>query len=433
MIISIFGLGYVGSVSAACLADMGHTIWGVDINQAKVDLVNAGRSPIVEPGLNEKLDRVVKSRTLRATNKAEEALANSDVAFVVVATPSNEKGEIDPSHLYSACEQIAHSLQAQGRSQIVVIRSSALPQTLGECKKIFDRLAPNLVELCSNPEFLREGVAIKDFERPSFTLLGTQSPDVESALRDIYADIDAPVYVMGMMEAVMVKYASNVFHGLKVAFANEIGQLCKAQGIDSHIVMSIFSKDKQLNISECYLRPGFAFGGSCLPKDIRAVCHIAADLDVPVPMIAGIMPSNHSLIERTYDEIVAKGLRRVGFIGLSFKGNTDDLRESPFVELAKRLLSTGSAEVKVYDPNVDRSMKMAVGNMMNERIFPGVGKILVDDLERLVSNSDLLIIAHGYPEVDNLSPDLFGSKTIFDLAYVDSLKSAASDYNGATW
>jgi GDP-mannose 6-dehydrogenase len=397
MNISIVGLGYVGAVSAACLADSGHRVWGVDINPGKVQIINDGRSPIVETGLAEKIAHGRQTERLAATTEIERALGESELCFVAVATPSRPNGQIDPAHLYRACKQIAAALQKLGRKQIVVIRSSVLPAVFDQCRAIFDTAAPGLVELCANPEFLREGTAIRDFEEPPFTVIGTDNAGAERTLRSLYAAPDAPIFVLKPRDALMVKYACNAFHALKVAFANEIAALCQQDGVDAEAVMNVFCHDTKLNISRRYLMPGFAFGGSCLPKDVRAILHAAKQLDVQLPLMAAILSSNVEVIERAIARVRASGKRQIGLIGLSFKSNTDDLRESPFVELAERLLGKGY-ELKIYDPNVIAARLTGANKEYIDQVIPHLSRLLVPTLEEL-AGVELLLVGHHFPGV----------------------------------
>jgi GDP-mannose 6-dehydrogenase len=400
MKISIVGLGYVGAVSAACLADSGHSVWGVDINPEKVRIIHEGRSPIVENGLAEKIAAGRKAGRLFATVNMEEALRETELCFVAVATPSRTNGQIDPAHLLRACHQIASALSKLNRKQIVVIRSSVLPSIFDECRATFDSVAPGLVELCANPEFLREGTAIYDFEQPPFTILGTDTAAAETTLRSLYADQPAPLYVLKPRDALMIKYASNVFHALKVAFANEIAAVCQQSGVDAEAVMKVFCNDTKLNISKRYLMPGFAFGGSCLPKDVRAVLHAGNSMDLRLPLIAAILLSNEKVIERAFQKVKASGKRRVGLIGLSFKSNTDDLRESPFVELAEKLLGKGY-ELSIYDPNVIAARLTGANKEYIDGVIPHLSRLLVPSLDDL-SNAELLLIGHHFDGVDAL-------------------------------
>lgn len=423
MNISIVGLGYVGAVSAACLADSGHCVWGVDINPGKVQIINEGRSPIVENGLAEKIAHGRQTGRLNATTDIELALRESELCFVAVATPSRPNGQIDPAHLFRACSQIAAALQKLGRKQTVVIRSSVLPSIFDECRIIFDQTAPGLVELCANPEFLREGTAIRDFDEPPFTILGTETATAEATLRALYADQPAPVFVLRPKDALMVKYASNAYHALKVAFANEIAAVCQQADVDAEAVMKVFCSDTKLNVSKRYLMPGFAFGGSCLPKDVRAVLHAGHQLDLQLPLIAAILSSNEQVIERAFQKVRASGKKRVGLIGLSFKSNTDDLRESPFVELAERLLGKGY-DLKIYDPNVIAARLTGANKEYIDQVIPHLSRLLVSSLDELGS-AELLLVGHPFPGVSSLLENT--RATVLDLgAYHVARKAAAA-------
>ena len=423
MNISIVGLGYVGTVSAACLAGSGHRVWGVDINTDKVRIINEGRSPIVETGLSEKIVQGRQTGLLCATVHIEEALRETELCFVAVATPSRPNGQIDPAHLFRACDQIALALAKLGRKQIVVIRSSVLPSIFADCRTIFEATAPGLVELCANPEFLREGTAIRDFEQPPFTILGTETETAESRLRSLYSDQSAPIFVLEPKAALMVKYASNAFHSLKVAFANEIAAVCQHAQVDAEAVMNVFCSDTKLNISGRYLRPGFAFGGSCLPKDVRAILHAGKSLDLNLPLIAGILSSNEQVIERAFQKIRAAGKRRLGLIGLSFKSNTDDLRESPFVELAERLLGKGY-ELSIYDPNVIAARLTGANKQYIDGVIPHLSRLLVPSLDKL-GEAELLIVGHHFAGVDKLLENTRAS--VIDLAAYETETQAKAE------
>jgi len=422
MNIAIVGLGYVGAVSSACLADTGHRVWGVDINPEKVRIINEGRSPIVENGLAVKIAQARQAGRLAATVDIEEALRETELCFVAVATPSRPNGQIDPAHLFRACNQIATALTQLGSKQIVVIRSSVLPSIFDECQAIFDAVSPGLVELCANPEFLREGTAIRDFEEPPFTVVGTDTATAETALRSLYAQQTAPVFVLKPRDALMVKYASNAFHALKVAFANEIAAVCQQAEVDAEAVMKVFSSDTKLNISPRYLMPGFAFGGSCLPKDVRAVLYAGSRFDLQLPLIAAILSSNDQVIERAFQKIRASGKGRIGLIGLSFKSNTDDLRESPFVELAEQLLGKGY-ELTIYDPNVVAARLTGANKEYIDSVIPHLSRLLVPSLEQL-RDAELLLVGHHFPGVDE-----FLSKTgssVIDLGAYEIARPAAT-------
>ena len=423
MNISIVGLGYVGAVSAACLTDSGHRVWGVDINPGKVQIINDGRSPIVETGLAEKIAQGRQQQRLSATTDIEQALRESELCFVAVATPSRANGQIDPAHLFRACTQIATALAKLGRKQTVVIRSSVLPVIFDECRAIFDRTAPGLVELCANPEFLREGTAIRDFEEPPFTVLGTDSAAAENTLRALYADQTAPIFVLRPRDALMVKYASNAYHALKVAFANEVAAVCQHSGVDAEAVMTVFCHDTKLNVSKRYLMPGFAFGGSCLPKDVRAVLHAGQQQDLQLPLMAAILSSNEQVIERAFQKVRATGKKRIGLIGLSFKSNTDDLRESPFVELAERLLGKGY-ELSIYDPNVISARLTGANKEYIDGVIPHLSRLLVSSLDELRS-ADVLIVGHRFAGVAGLLEQT--KAAVIDLGAYPVAKPAAAE------
>jgi GDP-mannose 6-dehydrogenase len=423
MNIGIVGLGYVGAVSAACLADMGHRVWGVDINPEKVRIINEGCSPIVENGLAEKIARGRQAQRLRATSDIAQALADTELCFVAVATPSRPNGQIDAGHLLRACTQIALALAKLDRKQVVVIRSSVLPSIFDECRQVFDSVAPGLVELCANPEFLREGTAILDFEEPPFTVLGTNTVASENILRSLYADQPAPVFVLNPREALMVKYASNAYHALKAAFANEVAAVCQQADVDAEAVMNVFCKDTKLNVSRRYLMPGFAFGGSCLPKDVRAVLYAGNSLDLRLPLISAILSSNEQVIERAFQKIKGTGKKRVGLIGLSFKSNTDDLRESPFVELAERLLGKGY-DLHIHDPNVIAARLTGANKEYIDSVIPHLSRLLVSSLDDL-RDAELLLVGHRFPGVDALLKQTRAS--VIDLgAYPVSSPAAAA-------
>ena len=397
MEITIVGLGYVGTVSAACFASAGHTVWGVDINPEKVRIVNEGRTPIVENNLGEKIAQARALGRLRATCDLSEALAHSEVCFVAVATPSRPNGDIDAIHLLRACKQIAEVLQKLNRSQIVIMRSSILPSVFDQCNDVFSTTAPGRVKFCVNPEFLREGTAIEDFENPPFTLLGVDDAQIEATLRSLYKSIAAPVFVLSPKESLLVKYASNAYHALKITFANEIGALCDQAAIDGRKVMSVFCEDAKLNISTRYLMPGFAFGGSCLPKDVRALSYAGKRYDVDIPLINSLLPSNEKVVQRAFRRVSNTKFKHIGLIGLGFKANTDDLRESPFVELAEQLLGKGY-DLKIYDPNVSLAQLTGSNKEYIDKVIPHLSRLLVGSLEELAA-CELLVIGHRYPNV----------------------------------
>jgi GDP-mannose 6-dehydrogenase len=422
MKITVVGLGYVGVVSAACLASQGNEVWGVDINPAKVKSLSDGKSPIVEPGLEKIVAETIASGHLRATCSIDEALQESVLCLVSVATPSLKNGQINASYLLGACRQIASSLKKLGRKQIVVIRSSVLPHVFDDAAALFDAEAPGHADLCVNPEFLREGTAIADFRQPPFTLIGANSPAAEAVLRELYSSIDAPILLLKPKEATLVKYASNAYHALKVAFTNEISAICHVSGADAEAVMKVFCEDKKLNISSHYLRPGFAFGGSCLPKDVRALLHVGRLSDIELPLMTGVLESNSCVIDRAVQAVLDAGVRRVGLVGLSFKKNTDDLRESPFVEVAEQLIGKG-LELKVYDPNVSVAKLVGANRDYIVHSIPHLSRVLVDSLDEVTDWSELVIIAHNFDGIETVH-----AKSHFDV--LDLTKQTAFKKRG---
>ena len=356
MRLSVFGLGYVGCVSAACFAREGHEVLGVDVNRTKVEIINGGKSPIVEAGVGELIGEMVARRKLRATTDPAEAVAASEISLVCVGTPSSPDGSLDLANVKRVCAEIGGALKTKRGPHTVVIRSTMLPGTVESVvvptlEASSGRKAGRDFGVCINPEFLREGTSLKDFYSPPFTLIGADEEGAAASVRRLYAGIDAPILVVGVRTAEMIKYACNSFHALKVSFANEIGNLCKAFGIDSREVMDAFCLDTKLNLSPYYLKPGFAFGGSCLPKDLRALSRKAEMLGVDVPVLSAVLSSNRLQVERAVEMVLRTGKRRVGLLGLSFKAGTDDLRESPAVALVEALIAEGM-ELAIYDRNV---------------------------------------------------------------------------------
>src|SRR2546423_3178854 len=371
MKISIFGLGYVGSISAACFANDGHEVIGVDVNQAKVALVNSGASPVAEIGLNDLMRKVVAQGKLRATTDAAEAVSGSDFSFVCVGTPGHTTGEFDLRYVTRVSEEIGHSLRDKQERHIIIVRSTMLPGTLETVvipilERYSDKTSGHGFGICVNPEFLREGSSVKDFYSPPFTVIGTTDRITAAAVSRLYANLDAPIITLSPKAAEILKCACNCFHAIKVNFANEIGSICTELGIDSVEVMEVFCSDMKLNLSPYYLKPGFAFGGSCLPKDIRAVISQARQLRLDVPLLSGLIASNSNQIKRALEMVRRAGKNRVGLLGLSFKAGTDDLRESPLVTLLQQLISN-RLNVLVYDPEV------VIGSLI------GANKDYIDD------------------------------------------------------
>jgi len=395
MRVSVFGLGYVGCVSAACFARLGHDVVGVDTNPDKVSLVNAATSPLVEPGLDELLKEVVGERRLRATTSCPEAVEHSELAMLCVGTPGRPNGQLDVAAVERIGQEIGQALKGRTAPLTVVLRSTVLPGTTEQV------LAPALrkggasgLRVAVNPEFLREGSALRDFSRPPLTLVGCEDPSAAAQLRTLYAGIEAQFVETTIKTAEMMKYVSNSWHALKICFANEIGNVCSAYGVDAHDVMRIFMMDKKLNISEAYLRPGFAFGGSCLPKDVRALVYAGRSADVALPVLSSILGSNEAQIRRGVDAVLETRKRKVGVVGLSFKPGTDDLRESAMVTLVETLIGKG-CDVRILDRNVSIARLVGANRRYIEEEIPHISSLMCDDLESLLAHAEVLVIGNA--------------------------------------
>jgi GDP-mannose 6-dehydrogenase len=436
--IGIFGLGYVGAVSAAALADSGHEVIGVDVSPTKVEMLNDGRSPVVEAGLEELLTRGVEANRLRATDDAEEAVSASDLSMICVGTPSRGNGSLDVTQIERVCHEIGVALKKVNRFHVVVVRSTLLPGTTEEIviptlEQASGKAVGTDVGVCVNPEFLREGASLRDFLEPPFTLIGGDDDRAIAAVKALYSIIDAPVIVVPIKEAEMVKYACNAFHALKVTFANEIGNICVGQGVDSHRVIDILCTDTKLNISPAYLKPGFAFGGSCLPKDLRALTQQARQIDVDAPVLEAILPSNARQIEKAFQMVKQTGRKRVGVLGFSFKAGTDDLRESPIVELIERLIGKGFA-VRVYDRNVSLANLQGSNRAYIERELPHVASLMADTLNDVVASSEVIVIGNGDAEFRRALEEARPDQEIIDLVRVtDSTDGISARYRGICW
>lgn len=435
--VSVFGLGYVGCVSAACFAREGHSVVGVDVAPGKVALVNAGKSTIVEEGIGELVAAMVAGGRLRATGDVAEAVHATDISLVCVGTPSRPNGSLDLVYIERVCQQIGAALRTKAGRHVVVIRSTVLPGTIHELvvptlEAASGKRAGTDFGVCSNPEFLREGTSIKDFYEPPFTLIGSDEPASVETVRALYAGIDAPLYSTAVRVAEMVKYACNCFHGLKVGFANEIGSVCKALGVDSHEVMRIFCEDRKLNISQAYLRPGFAFGGSCLPKDLRAVSYRARELDVDTPILAATLESNRKQIERAYNLVMSTGHRRVGILGMTFKAGTDDLRESPVVTLIEMLLGKG-IELSIYDRDVSEAQLIGSNREYIEREIPHIWSLMRGSVDEVLGAADTIVIGNGATEFRGIGPRLRAGQSVVDLVRAPGDNAGVATYHGISW
>jgi GDP-mannose 6-dehydrogenase len=437
MKLSIFGLGYVGCVSAACFAKAGHQVIGVDVNPLKVEIINSGRSPVVEPGVQELIAEAVEKGLLKATMDPEVAIAESDISLVCVGTPSNHNGSLDLTYVKDACRQMGAALETKRNYHLVAIRSTMLPGTITEVviptiEAYSKKRAGRDFGVAINPEFLREGTSIQDFNNPPFTLIGADDDDAIDPLRKLYAQVNAPVLTVGLREAEMVKYACNCFHALKVTFANEIGIICKALGVDSHRVMDVFCQDTKLNLSPYYLKPGFAFGGSCLPKDLRALTHKARERDLEVPMLSSILISNRRQIDRAVEMVLRTGRRSVGILGLSFKPNTDDLRESPIVTLVEQLLGKG-LKLAIYDREVELAKLFGANKNYIEREIPHISSLMSPNLPDVIDSSEVIIIGKRDEEFRKLLDLPDNSRVIIDLVRMIEPAKGSENYQGLCW
>jgi GDP-mannose 6-dehydrogenase len=418
--ISVFGLGYVGAVTTAVMADHGHHVIGVDSNADKAATVASGRSPVLEPGLDDLVARNVRAGRLRATTDVADAIADSDVSLICVGTPSLASGGLDLSQVEKVCQEIGTALAGTRKHHTVVVRSTMLPGSTAEVvvpalRRSLDDPDADRVAVCVNPEFLREGTSIADFHEPPFTIIGADDEESAAAVASLYTMLPAEPVVVPVQVAEMLKYACNAFHALKVVFANELDSICQQQGIDSARLMDVFCQDTRLNLSARYLRPGFAFGGSCLPKDLRALIHHARHLDVDTPMLEGVLRSNRNHVDRAIREVRATGRRRVGLVGLSFKPGTDDLRESPLVELAERLIGKGY-DLRVYDPGV------AVGDLVGaNRTFivneiPHIASLMAGSVETFLGSCDVVVVGHRSPEAAAVLEQVEDRHVVIDIA-----------------
>lgn len=437
MKIGIFGLGYVGCVTAACLASDGHQVVGIDVNPLKVEMLGSGRSPIIEPGLDALIEEGVRTGSLRAHQNHEEVVLTSDISLICVGTPSNENGSLKLDYVKAVCAQIGAALAKAENYHVVVVRSTVLPGTVEE------KLIPILEEasgrkagvdfgVCMNPEFLREGSAIKDYYAPSMIMIGEIDARSGDVLEQIYTCVKAPLIRADIRTAEMVKYTCNAFHALKVVFANEIGSLAKANGVDGQQVMDIICQDKQLNISTTYLRPGFAFGGSCLPKDLRAMLYRAKELDVEMTTLGSLLPSNHRQVETAIHMVERTHKHKIGVLGLSFKAGTDDVRESPTIALIETLIGRGY-QVRIYDDKIQLARLIGANKSFLEKELPHITSLMCPTIEELVQESEVLVISHGSAEFRNVPEMLTPDQVLIDLIGIAKTGQHQARYEGIGW
>jgi GDP-mannose 6-dehydrogenase len=435
--VAIIGLGYVGAVTAACLVELGRSVIGVDQDAAKSDAIAAGRSPVAEPGLDDLLASGVRSGRLRVGDIAT-AVGESDVIMIAVGTPSAPSGALDLTAVLRVADQIGRALPADGRFRTVVVRSTVLPGTTEE--KVWPLLASGSklrgdseVGLAMNPEFLREGSSIRDFHDAARTVIGADDDASAAGVLAAYAGLATQAEIVPIRTAELVKYTDNAFHAIKIAFANEIASFAKAAGIDGREVMRLMVADDRLNISSAYLRPGYAFGGSCLPKDLRAITDAARKADLDLPLLSATLASNRAHFERGVQLVIAAGGRKVALLGLSFKSGTDDLRESPAVDLAERLIGRGF-RLRIYDPDVDPRRVRGANRAYMEQHLPHLVELLCDSADEAIDGAETIVIAKRWSAIDAIADLLGPSRAVVDLIGVESLEAARSDrYAGIGW
>jgi len=438
MKISIFGLGYVGAVSLACLARDGHEVIGVDVDQTKLDLIIGGNTPVVEEGMVDLMQRVVASGLVSVTQDAAKAVADTDISLVCVGTPSAANGSQDQSAMLRLAEQVGGAMRNKTAPHVFVFRSTLVPGTVEDVIRPIIETASGKKDgtdffCCFQPEFLREGSSIRDYDKPPFTIVGCNHDYPADLLRTLFGHLPCEFYRTSIRSAEMVKYCCNNFHALKITFANESARLCEALGVDPFEVMDLVCKDTQLNISKAYLKPGYAFGGSCLPKDLRATVYLGKQRDIDLPMHAGILASNKIHIEHAIRKVLATGSRKVGFVGLSFKTGTDDLRESPMVTLAEQLVGKG-VQLRVYDPEVHLSRLLGANRRFIEHHVPHLGELMRENLSEIVAECDVLVIGLATKEIfAALEEHVSDKHYVLDLVGLPDPKILRGHVEGLCW
>lgn len=438
MKISIFGLGYVGAVSLACLARDGHDVVGVDVDAAKLDLIRAGRTPVVEEGMVELMTKAVATGRVAVTQDVSEAVSASDLSIICVGTPSASNGSQDQSAMLRLAADLGRAMRAKDRVHLFVFRSTLVPGTVEDvlCPLIEEHSGKRDGEafhLCFQPEFLREGSSIRDYDNPPFTIVGANHDQAEQKLRALFGHLPCEFIRTSVRSAEMLKYCCNNFHALKITFANETARLCEALDVDPFEVMDLVCRDTHLNISRAYLRPGFAFGGSCLPKDLRATMHLAKMRDVELPMLGGIMASNRHHVEHAIEKVLTSGRRRVGFIGLSFKTGTDDLRESPLVTLAEQLIGKG-LQLSIYDPEVHLSRLLGANRRYIETHLPHIGQLMRPGIETVIDEAEFLVVGMSGPAIlDALVTRCRSDQIVLDLMHLPGREEIRARVEGLCW
>jgi GDP-mannose 6-dehydrogenase len=433
--ISIFGLGYVGCVGAGCLAAQGYHVYGVDTVEAKVSCVARGEPTVVEPGLAELIREGSSRGMISATTDLEKAVAETDLGFICVGTPSGPNGHLDLSGIYSVADSIGRALRARNAFFTIIIRSTVFPGTNRRVAEIISAASGKKdgidFAVVSNPEFLREGTAIEDYLKPQISVIGSYCERASREVAKLYSGLETSVRIVAVEVAEIIKYVNNAYHALKVTFANEVGSICKEAGIDAHDVMELFCEDKRLNISKAYLMPGFAYGGSCLPKDLKGLVSLAHDYYLETPVLASIDRSNAAHKEAGFQAILDTGKTRIGFLGLSFKEDTDDLRNSPAVELIEKLIGKGFW-ILIYDKNVHLSQLMGANKAEIERRIPKIQSFVTDSLQEVIDKTDVLVLSQRGPGLSDIvksHPD----KLFIDLIRIDRSLRSGGNYVGMAW
>lgn len=435
--ISIFGLGYVGCVSLGCLAKNGHKVIGIDLNETKVDFIKTGKSTIVEKEIDTLIFEQYEDGNITATTNGIQAVVDTDVSFICVGTPSSQNGHLDLKSIYKVSEEIGKGIKSKKKFHVVVIRSTVLPGTNEKVSKIIEEISGKVCNqsfaVVSNPEFLREGSAVKDYYNPAYTLIGSNHDKAIEKMKHLYEGIDAPIIITDIKIAELLKYVNNAFHALKITFANEIGNICNKLRIDSHKLMEIFCKDKKLNISSYYLKPGFSYGGSCLPKDLKAVKTIAHDLYLECPVLENIEKSNELQKRTVYEKIIGFEKNKLGFLGLSFKPGTDDLRDSPIIDIIEQLLGKGF-DVKIYDRNVRLSQLVGANKEYILKKIPYISRFIIDAPDEIINKSEVIIIVNKEKEFLDILNIIPEDKIIYDLVNIDfKNRGKNKNYKGIAW
>ena len=437
MKISVLGLGYVGCVTSACLAKQGHIVTGVDINTLKIDRINRGEAPFVEPDLDALIQESKNAGRLKATLNAEEAIQTTEISLICVGTPSKKNQDLDLTFVKNATESIGRVLRDKKSRHIVVVRSTVLPGSTE--RVVIPALEANSGKnihqgfgVCYNPEFLREGTAVNDFFNPPKTIIGEICEEDGDALHNLYKNIKAPLFRTSIPHAEMAKYVDNVFHALKIVFANEIGRISKSHNLDSHEVMNVFCRDTKLNLSRAYLRPGFAFGGSCLPKDLRAIVYRAKQKDLNVPLLKAIQESNQQQIQLAIERIQDTGKRKIGFLGLSFKAETDDLRESPLVQVVETFLGKGY-QVKIYDGNVSLARIHGTNKEYMDTHLPHLASLLTESVDEIIRDADVIVLGNQSKAYNRALQSARPEQIIIDLVRIVQHPKTKGTYEGLSW